>query len=225
MIIGANKKENPLLTKNYSYGVLNEYMASRGMKIVNLENTFVLEDLERFIKERTSSNDKYRKFLDGLTIDYRDSDTIESVDSREFIISSSCDCDTTIASRDRKISDTIRRDRVIPGNIKIYNGVPVIAYRVWDGYYYKVVLDNFRTIMKTNPIVSNIKYFRDIKEVSGHNIILGVNGSIYDRDRKDKLFEMDKLANNLDNNYVKFQYEDNDDYLYIIASRELKRIK
>ena len=225
-IIGDVLKENPLLTRIYSRALLHEYMASRGIKVINLESSFVLEDLERFIKERKRSNDKYSRFLEGLTLNYRDSDTIENIDNKEFLISRTCDYDTTILSSDKKILDLVPAHRVILGNIKIYNGIPTIANKVKDGYHYNVINNNhFKTIMKTNPRVDSIKYFDSIKKISGFNIIVGINGNNYDYDKKDKINAMNQLSNSLDNDYIRFMYDDDDDYLYIIASKELKRRK
>ena len=225
-IIGDNRKENPLLKRRYSHALLNEYMASRGIKIVNLENTFVLEDIERFIKERENSINRYSRFLDGLTIEHHDSDTVESIDAREFIISRTCDYDTTIVSADRKVLNMVNPSRVIIGNVKIYHGIPTIAHKVKDGYHYHT-LDHtrFKTIMKTNPSIDNIKYFSELKEVSGFNLIVGVTGNIYDRDMNEKLEAMNNLSNDLDSNYVRFKYYDENDYIYLIASQNLKRIK
>jgi len=225
-IIGNNKRSNPLLAHNYSIQLLNEYMASRGVNVVNLESSFAIEDVERFIKERKRSNNLYARYLDGLTIDYHDSDTIENIDCREFLISNTCDFDTTVLSSDRRIYHDVRSDRIILGNIKIFNGVPTIAHRVKDGYHYQLLNGNlYKTIMKTNPRIDGIKYFGRLKQISNFNLIVGINGNNFDFDKDNKFKAMNELSNELGNDVIRFQYSNEDDYLYLIASKSLKRIK
>ena len=219
---GSNKKGKA----NYSQSLINEYKASRGFSSIDLGSFLFKDDVKRFIRERKESTDKYTRFLEGLTLDFHESDTIENIDCKEFLISNTCDFDTTVATSDKNIFDIVKRDRAIIGNIRIYNGIPTLAIRVNDGYHYSVI-DNthFKTIMKTNPRIESIRYFSRLKDVSGFNMIIGVNGNTFDCDMKSKIEAMNNLSSNLDDNYIRFQYEDEDDYIYIIASKELKRRK
>ncbi len=225
-IIGDNKKDNPLLKKGYSKALLTDYMNSRGLKAIDLGSSYTIMDIELFIKERQNSTERYARMLDALTLDYRESDTIENIDCKEFLITRTCDFDTTVATSDKKIYDCVRPDRVLLGNIKIFNGIPTLANKVGRGYSYKTLDDTgFKTIMKTNPQIESIKYFNNLKKISGFNLIVGVNGSIYDYDRYNKEQAIYDLGNRLDNNFIKFHYEDDEDYITLVASRELKRIK
>lgn len=217
-----NKKER----KNYSQAIINEYKASRGFTSIDLGSYLFKDDIKRFIRERKESTNKYTRFLEGLTLDFHESDTIENIDCKEFLVSNTCDFDTTVATSDKKIFDIVKRDRVIIGNIRVYNGIPTLANKVNDGYHYSVIENNyFKTIMKTNPRIESIKYFSRLKEVSGFNMIIGVTGNTFDCDMQEKIEAMNNLSNALDDNYIRFQYEDEDDYVYIIASKELKRIR
>ena len=225
-IIGNVKKSNPLLKKGYSKALLTDYMNSRGLKSVDLGSSFTIMDIEAFIKERKNSTERYARMLDALTLDYRESNTIENIDCKEFLITRTCDFDTTVATSDKKIYDCVRADRVLLGNIKVFNGIPTLANKVGSGYHFRT-LDNtgFKTIMKTNPQIEAIKYFSNLKRISGFNLIIGVNGSIYDYDRYYKEQAIYNLGNRLDNNFIKFHYEDDTNYMTLVASRELKRIK
>lgn len=225
-IIRDSKKNNPLLNHRYSKVLLTDYMNSRGLKAIDLGSIYTIMDIESFIKERQNSTDKYARILDGLALDYRESDTIENIDCKEFLISRTCDYDTTVATSDKKIYDKVRPDRVLLGNIKIFNGTPTLANKVRDGYNYRTLKDTeYKTIMKTNPQITSIKYFSNLNRISGYNLIVGVNGSIYDYDRYNKEQAIFNLGNRLDDNYIKFYYEDEEDYIALVASRELKKIK
>jgi hypothetical protein len=209
---------------HYSDSLLEEYQNARGYTGINPNNPVIMEDIEKFIKERKRSNDLYGELLDCLMLDCRDCDTIENINAKEFLISRTCDYDTTVATSDRKIYDDVRRDRVMIGNIKVFDGIPELVTKK-DGTMVFTSLDSFKTIMVTNPRVKAMRYFSEIFKVGKYNLIMGINGMDHDYDRKQKVNTMNKIADTFGNSIIARSIYDpsTDDYAYVIATRNFRK--
>ena len=218
----VEKNDPTRFPRFYNQSLIDEYAGARGYNIVNISRLYVRNDIEAFIKERGDSINLVRRALDGLYIDYRDSDTIEVQNNRDFIISNNTDYDTTIVTRDPKTLDKIRRDRVIIGKLKIYPNKTVIER---DNIKDKIVNPNlFNTILITNPHVNNTRFYEKELKNKNFNIILVQSGKVTDRDYGFKLNQMDYLYNSLGGKVITYHTEKNDNYAYVIAS-ENSRLK
>jgi len=220
--------ENMKYAREYfSEGLLGEYKTARGYEFINLDNPLVIEDIHRFIEERKQSNNYYANLLDALSIDYQGSDTIEFINYKGFLISKDVNCDTTVVSFDKTIYDDVRRDRVLPGNIRIYKGLPYLLSKQSNGFYGERSLEktSFKTIMKTNPSIKAFQYYGDLYKLGRFSLIIGINGKAYDKDAQTKVDALYNLASQTGSdmlyygNYNPYTY----DYAHVLAPTSLRR--
>ena len=184
--------EDPsIFPRFYNQSLIDNYGEARGVNVVNVSRPSIKFDVENFVKERMNSVTLVHDILNGRVINYRDCDTIEAVENREFIVSKDKDCDTTIVTPDVNIYEDIRRDRVILKRLKIYNGIPYLVDK--NKKMKEVNYQLFKTIMIMNPYVTSMKYFERLVNNPNFNVIIGTCGKTYDRDYGRKIDQMSNL--------------------------------
>lgn len=214
----------------YNFPLIDDYGNARGMKVVNVSRLFISEDIEVFVRERRHSIELVRNLLDSKAIDYRDSDTIEYVNNREFIVSNNTDCDTTIVTPDLSVLRNIRRDRVILKKLGMLDNCPILfndkEYRENKHKFKAINSLLYKTIMIINPSPYSIKVFEKLFTNPYFNVIIGESGKIYDRDREDKINTMktlyDKYGNN-GNDLSMIDVTQRYNYACLLTSTSLRR--
>ena len=82
------------------------------------------------------------------------------------------------------------------------------------------------TFMTQNPYTPvEIRNWENLHNSGNHNIIVGVYGSIYDKDIETKIRQLESLKQRLTDSFKEEQYVIDDTYCYAIASeRMVKRL-
>ena len=211
----------------YNYPLIDDYGNARGLNVVNVSRLCIKDDIEVFVKERQESIALVRNLLNSKAINYRESDTIESVNNREFIISNNSDCDTTIVTPDQKVLNDIRRDRVLLKRLGMIDNCPILLNENDDKQKFKVINSFlYNTIMIINPSPYSIRVYEKLFTNPYFNVIFGECGKTYERDRKEKMGIMYRLyytyANNgKDLSMINVKQQNN--YAAILTSTGLRR--
>lgn len=205
----------------YNDVLINQYGDALGYKVVNVSRQFVQDDIECFIRERRYGIRLVRDILNGRNIDFRDSDSIECVDNKEFIMSNNTDYDTTIMTPDTSVYKWIRKDRIINNRLKVRNGVPYGINKNGKLKYINPYL--YRKLIILNPRIVSLKYYEKLLENPRFNVIIGVAGKDYDRDRNKKLEQMRRLYKLTDTDYTLYDETRKDDYASIIVPQGARK--
>ncbi len=218
-----DKEDTTRYPRFYNKSLVDEFGQAKGYKVVNVSRQFIRNEIEAFVKERRYGINLVRNLLDGLYIDYDDSDTIETVNNNEFIVSNNTDYDTTVVSSDPKVFNKIRNDRIILGNLKFYPNKTVIETQ--DKKEKIVNPKLFRNILVVNPYSEYLKFYEKALKNKNFNIIIAQCGTVYDQDHNFKVRQMEYLLYKLNGKAINYHAEDNrDNYAFIVAS-EGARIK
>ena len=207
----------------YNESLINNYGDARGYKVVNVSRINIRFDIENFVKERGDSMMLVQDLLNARLIDYRDCDTIEYVENREFVVSNNVDCDTTIVTPDVNIYKDVRRDRVILKRIKIYNSLPYLV----DKNRNRKLIDPrlFKTIMIMNPYFESIRFYERFATNPDYNIIIGNCGKTYDKDIEYKIDQMDELYTRTNGILHPYFVTRGSNYAYVLTSENLRSYK
>ena len=208
----------------YNKSLVDEFGQAKGYKKVNISRLFIRNEIEAFVRERTYGINLVRNILNGLYIDYKDSNTIETVNNSEFIISKNTDYDTTVVTSDPKVFNKIRRDRIIFGNLKLYQNRTIIEMQ--DKKEKLVNPNLFRNILVVNPYSEYLKFYEKKLRNEDFNVIIAECGTRYDKDHDFKVAQMNELLHRIDGQAIKYHAEDNkDNYAFVIASKNARLTK
>ena len=219
LIIGDG---DPTIFKRfYNEALINQYGDALGYKVVNVSRQFIQDDIECFIRERRIGIRLVRDILNGRNIDFRDSDTIECVDNKEFIMSNNTDYDTTIMTPDSSVYKWIRKDRVILNRLKVENGVPKGINK--KGELKTIDPNLFKRLIILNTRIVSLKYYEKLLKNPRFNVIIGVAGKDYDRDRDLKQEQMKSLYQLTDFDYTLYNETRYDNYASIIVPQGARK--
>ena len=218
------KGDPTVFPRFYNFGLIDDFGNARDMNVINVSRFYVRNDIESFVKERGQSISLVRDLLNSLLVNYRDSNTIESVNNKEFLISNNTDYDTTIATTDISMLKKIRRDRIKLGKLKVFNGEPFIV-NTMNGYNYKLIDPRlFNTIMLINPNLNHIKEYERLSKNPNYKFIIGVCGKTYDHDCNHKINDIDYLSRRIDNNMAPYNVRRGNDYASILIPNNIRTL-
>ena len=116
----------------------------------------------------------------------------------------------------------VEPSRVITSNFMVCDGSPII----FKAKGMQMIESNpikgnaVQTFMTQNPYSDmNIRNWEQLHNSSKNDIIVGVYGSIYDKDMDSKLRQISTLKSKLNGNYVEENVTINDAYCYALASK------
>ena len=126
------------------------------------------------------------------------------------------------------IRDGFNYSRLITAKFKIYDGIPVLLNKDKKG---NKILDDlsptmFRLFMTQNPYTNKqIEYWDELHNMSDKNIVVGVFGSIYDKDSVDKINDLNRFKSKLNGSYQEDYITEDDTYAFVIASdKKVKKL-
>ena len=107
------------------------------------------------------------------------------------------------------------KNRVVNGNIEVLDSSVVLVRNNKPIY---LVSDIISTYMSQNPYsVSEFLNLINVSNSVGSNIILGVYGSIYDKDKSAKVDELRDLSKRLNYAFISNYETSNDTYYYVVG--------
>ena len=212
--------------KSSEFDSINEYLNilieqfkyANNLKKVDFNSSEFKSELDDWMKKRKSIGNNYKEILDYMDLDYDYPTTVEI--GKGFIDSVVLgNGKTTIITPYTNRMDKRKGNTIIKGTIKSvskYNRNKSIAKEMpW-----------FNNFMTQNPYINqDTEAFILMHESYLYDIILGVYGSTFDKDKKQKINQLKKIKENLERNYKEEYIRLNDSYFYVIASDNKIRIR
>ena len=208
---------------NYLY---EQFRHAKGLDKIDVSSMEFLKDFSNWLKEMQERGKLYINFLESIGINIDNYDIAEIGKGKSDSIVQ--DLTTTIITPYPEGLDRngFNYCRLITAKFKIYDGVPALLNKDMNG---NKILDTlsptmFNTFMTQNPYTpKHIEYWDELHNKSDKRIIIGVFGSMYDKDSVDKINKLNEFKRKLDGSYQEDYITDGDTYSYVIASDKLKK--
>lgn len=210
--------------KAYIKFLISQFKSATGTKNIDFESEGFISDFNNWIKSRQDISQNYLSMLDCMGLQkITESSTIEIEKGKFDTIVKPFD--TTIItpySDGLSVSD---ESRIITSEFIVHNGMPIL-YKLKGTNVSEVkpiLSDSTLTFMTQNPYTeANIRDWDQLHNIGKNDIIVGVYGSIYDKDIKSKLKQIRKLEEKLGGTYIQEDAVIGDTYCYAIASKKEK---
>ena len=199
--------------EQYLNNLLEQFRLATNSKI-DINSKEFLKDFANWLKERQVIGEGYTEFLDYMALRFQDSDCAEIGKG---------DYDTVVKPYNTRIitpnavsfeMDRVK-NRVVPGNIEVLDRSVVLVRNNKPIY---LLSDVISTYMSQNPYsVSEFLNLIDVSNSVGSNIILGVYGSIHDKDKSAKVDELRDLSKRLNYGFISNYETSNDTYYYVVG--------
>lgn len=206
---------------NYTEKLLQQFQNAYGIQlscIYDLITPTLLNTFDRWLIEREQQGIEYTLLLDKLGLNFDSFDCIEFGKGQ---------CDSVVKNFNTRIftpytegleylnKRVVKIDRYYADEIGIFT-------TVINGHYYVV---SGQTVMTQNVYQKNeLKDWDSLHHIS-NDIIVGAYGSVYDRDKEEKINELKKLRDKLDRKHIEEYNVNRDKYYYVVASKTRNRKK
>ena len=198
--------------KAYLDFLINQFKKAKGISDISLTSSLFVEEFSKWITSRQDMNELYLRTLSSLELSFNNSNTYEI--GKSTLDSAVKDLNTVIIT---PYVDglTNLNSRVIKSDFKVDNGKPVLLRNKEI-----IVLSGINmTFMTQNPYTDRkIENWEQLGNSKNSNIIVGVFGSIHDKDKDEKVYKLLELGSKIENTKEKYLVLD-DVYCCVIASK------
>ena len=201
-----------------------QYEKATGVKCKDLISVVYSKEFSDWLRKRRGMGERYSKMLQEIgLLDLDDPYTVE--------VGKGC-LDTLVKESSNLIITPypkgfdIRTGRIIisPG-FKVNYGVPTLFAR--DDVTEKSITSNHQLIFMTqNPYTSaHIKNWEQLYNSGNSEIIVGVFGDIHDKDKAEKIRQLETIERKTQGSLAKTEETDGDTYLTVVASNPKHLLK
>ena len=200
--------------KLYFKYLIEQYKSARGYKELDSDKEKFKVDFYNWLSKNEQIGINYASLLYVLDIDFTTSKTAEL--NKGHLDSIVLPYETTIIS---PYSQKIDRENIFVEEVEIKGCCPQL----------KKYENNIHRIMLHNPYNNfstfDFKKWRNIHEYTNTDIVLGMFGNVYDKDRDTKIKQLEIFKKHLTRECIE-KYEILDDtYYYVIASKPKIKLK
>ena len=210
--------------KEYLYYLAVQYEKATGVKCKDLISVVYSKEFSDWLRKRRGMGERYSKMLQEIgLLDLDDPYTVE--------VGKGC-LDTLVKESSNLIITPypkgfdIRIGRIIisPG-FKVNYGVPTLFVR--DDVTEKSITSNHQlTFMTQNPYTSaHIKNWEQLYNSGNSEIIVGVFGDIHDKDKAEKIRQLETIERKTQGSLAEMEETDGDTYLTVVASNPKHLLK
>lgn len=211
--------------EQYLNNLIEQFKSSTGLKNIDIKSEQFIDEFTQWLKNRQLMGKEYAYFLDYMGFRFADSDCAE-VGKGEYD-SVVKPFDTVLITSATPIKK-VNPNRIITGNMRVYESVPVLVRHNKGGNQLDLIpSDIIHTYMTQNPYgQSLISGWENLHNSGNNNIILGIFGSIHDKDIESRIKQLELLRDKLTCGDYKEDYSTSgDSYYYAIGSdREIKKL-
>ena len=202
--------------------LIEQFKQATGTKNVDINSQSFMSEFSEWIKSRQNISNNYLDLLEYMELSQiSDPDTAEVGKGQYDSIVNPFN--TTIITPHSKGLETLG-NRVINSDFVVMGDTPVLFGPNQSGN--PVSTSSSLTFMTQNPYTPvEIRNWEQLHNSRNHNIIVGVYGSIHDKDIETKIRQLESLKQRLTDSFKEEQYVIDDTYCYAIASeRMVKRL-
>ena len=211
--------------EQYVKNLTEQFCLATESKCIDLTSDSFINEITLWIKNRQDIAKKYTDFLDYMGFDFYDADCAEvGKGAFDSIVKP---FETTIITPVLSTFKKINLERIIEGKMKVYETIPFLICRVNnENEFTQISSDGIHTFMTQNPYSKwSISKWENLHNSGLNNIILGIFGSIQDKDIDDKIKMLKSLRDKLNDEYKEDYSTLGDNYFYAFGSdRIIKRM-
>lgn len=209
----------------YLKRLIGQFKNATGTNNIDINSEEFIQEFRIWINERKSMEHRYSSFIEYMGVPSVISECSVEIGKGKF---DSIALETTIPMITPYYEGITAIDnRIITADFIVYSGTPTILRHYKNRKQFEVVDTRyFKRFITQNPYeqscISNWEQLHN----RGHNITVGIFGSVYDKDIELKLKQIKTLSDKLnDNSYVEEYTTDADLYYYAISSTKKVKIK
>ena len=215
-----NNLDELITNLEYTKKLINQYKQANG--IVDNKITNYLKEYKEFFINRREIGKNYIKFLDSLGFNYSNLDTAEI--GKGIFDSIVIEYPTTIITPYYEYLDNLG-SRVIKREFASLEGMPALLEETEVGNKVNLLKNSVNTFMIQNPYtIYDIESWDKLHNRTNYNILLGVYGNNFDKDKKDKIKLIKEFKEKLNNEFISMYETNNDEYYYIVGSNRIKKL-
>ncbi len=208
--------------EEYLRNVIKQFKLSTGTKNIDINSQEFIDEFSAWIKSRRKMGKEYACFLDYLNFRFAEPGCAE-VGKGEYdsIVKPFETTLITPVSSIKKVSD----DRIITGHMRVYESTPLLIRHFKGGNQMsQIPTDIIHTYMTHNILSESlISGWEDLHNSGSCCIIVGIFGSIYDKDIEERIKIVENLREKLTCYEFDEDYSTTDDmYMYALGSMEKK---
>ena len=207
--------------------LIEQFKQATGTKNIDINSQLFISEFSEWIRSRQNISENYLNLLEYMEL-YRfaDPDTAEIGKGQYDSIVKPFD--TTIITPHSEGLETLDQSRIITSDFRVFDGTPVLTKTNEKGINQidPITSTTTLTFMTQNPYTpEQIRNWEQLHNSGENNIIVGIYGSIYDKDIEQKIKELEALRDKLYESYKEEHTVIDDTYCYAIASeRMVKRL-
>lgn len=213
--------------EKYLKKLSEQFKQATGTKSIDFNSQAFISEFGEWIRQRQLGAEEYLSLLDYMNLSkVNDPDTAEIGKGRFDTIVK--DLDTTIITPYSKDIIVPNPKRIITSDFRVYEGTPILMRQSEKGTTQidPIITTSTLTFMTQNPYSQEqIANWEELHNGRNSDIIVGIYGSIYDKDTESKIRQIEDLRDKLDDSYAEEYAVFDDTYCYAIAStRKVKRL-
>ena len=208
---------------DYLGKLMMQFIEANGIKNVDIHSREFLSEFLDWIRERKTTSDTYIRLIEDIGL-------LDKVNDRFAVEVGKGKYDTTTRFLDTTLltpySLGMDKNRTIVGNLRIYDGVSNLFTLSKEGLIkIKNISSSFTTYMTQNPYgASNIQGWDELANSGEANIIVGVYGSVRDRDFKTKTKMIESFRDSVENGKIE-STTFRDDYCCLVYTKPKVKVK
>lgn len=202
----------------YLSKLIEQFKSATGVNHVDIDSEEFIREFSEWIIARKNLRNHYNSFVEYLDVYPNINGKTVEVDKGIFD-SIALDSNMTMITPYTDGVDKAKGD-LIKANFTVYEGIPVVVKNK-NGVNNLEFLDTsfINRFITQNPYdISYIKNWEQLHN-KGHNITVGIFGSIYDKDVSQKISELKEFKKGFnDDNFSEDYVTENDMYCYALSS-------
>ena len=207
--------------EQYIKNLIEQFRLATGNKNTDLNSDAFITEFTEWIRGRQKIGKEYTYFLDYMGLRFADSDCAEIGKSVYDTVVKPFNT-KLITPAAQSFEKLKMRDRIITGNMRAYEGCPVLVrHNIKGNQLNQIPNDIILTYITQNPFSqSNISGWEGLHNSGNNNIIVGVYGNAFDKDIDAKIKLIKTLKEKLFSDDFNEDYSTSDDkYFYAIGSK------
>ena len=199
--------------------LIDQFKQATGTKSVDVNSQSFISEFSEWIKSRQDISRNYLALLEYMDLSkFADYDTAEIGKGRYDTIVKPFN--TTIITPHIAGLETLGNERVINSEFVVMGDTPVLFGSNKNGK--PIDTSSALTFMTQNPYTPvEIRNWEDLHNSGNYDIIVGVYGSINDKDVETKIRQLESLKSRLTDSFKEEETVINGTYCYAIASERM----
>ena len=202
--------------------LIKQFLAACGTKHIDLKSKSFLEEFSNWLKERKEVGEKYVSIISNFEL-FKDNSKCAEV-NKGIEDSVTLPYHTKLLTPYIDVNRVDDPNRVIDADFSIYknNKLPIISTK--DVKIQVIPNNRIMTYMTQNPYDSQmLEGWNNLQNSGRNNIVVGVYGKEYDKDKSKKKDMLLRFRKQLDNNFREIEYVLNDEYFCVIGTKQKTR--